>query len=239
MTIGRIHSFESMGLVDGPGIRCVVFMQGCTLRCTYCHNPDTWAFSGGIQITPQELFKKVIRFKTYFKNNGGITFSGGEPLMQPEFLIESLKLYKEAGIHTLIDTAGYGIKKYYDEILKYTDLVILDIKHVDNNGYESLVGQSKKEFDEFLEAAQKTNTKLWIRHVIVPGLTDSDEHIKKLAKIIKHIYNVEKVELLPYHTLGADKYTRMGLEYKLIDIDSMDKEDIERLEKILKEELQS
>lgn len=237
MTMGRIHSFESMGLVDGPGIRCVVFMQGCALRCAYCHNPDTWAFSGGTEMTPQELLKKIIRFKPYFKNNGGVTFSGGEPLMQSEFLIEALKLCKEAGIHTVIDTAGYGIKKYYDEILKNVDLVILDIKHVDNEGYENLVGKGKNGFDEFLEAVQRANTKLWIRHVVVPGITASEEHIRKLAKIIKDIRNVEKVELLPYHTLGVDKYKAMGLDYKLIDIDSMDKKDIDKLEKILKEEL--
>lgn len=237
MTIGRIHSFESMGLVDGPGIRCIVFMQGCALRCAYCHNPDTWAFGQGTEMTPQEVLKKLIRFKPYFKNNGGVTFSGGEPLMQPEFLIETLKLCKEAGIHTVIDTAGYGIPKYYDEILKYTDLVLLDIKHVDDDGYKNLVGQGKNGFDEFLAAVQKANTKLWIRHVVVPGLTDSEEHIKKLAKIIKNISNVEKIELLPYHTLGVDKYTKLGLEYKLADVDSMDMEDIEKLEKVLKEEL--
>ncbi|MBV7273570.1 pyruvate formate lyase-activating protein [Clostridium sp. PL3] len=237
MTIGRIHSFESMGLVDGPGIRCVVFMQGCALRCAYCHNPDTWAFSGGTEMTPQELLKKIIRFKPYFKNNGGVTFSGGEPLMQPEFLRETLKLCKEAGIHTVIDTAGYGIKKYYDEILKNVDLVILDIKHVDNKGYENLVGQSKNGFDEFLESVQKANTKLWIRHVVVPGITASEEHIRKLAQIIKNIKNVEKIELLPYHTLGVEKYKRMGLDYKLTDVDSMDKGDIGKLEKILKEKI--
>lgn len=237
MAIGRIHSFESMGLVDGPGIRCVVFMQGCALRCAYCHNPDTWAFSGGTEMTSQELLKKIIRFKPYFKNNGGVTFSGGEPLMQPEFLIESLKLCKEAGIHTVIDTAGYGIEKYYDEILKYVDLVILDIKHVDNEGYESLVGKSKEGFDEFLEKVQKSNTKLWIRHVVVPGLTSSEEHIRKLAKIIKNIKNIEKIELLPYHTLGVDKYKKIGLEYKLADIDSLEKEAIDKLEKTLNEAL--
>ncbi|WP_411681652.1 pyruvate formate-lyase-activating protein [Clostridium thailandense] len=237
MTMGRIHSFESMGLVDGPGIRCVVFMQGCALRCAYCHNPDTWAFSGGTEMTPQELLKKIIRFKPYFKNNGGVTFSGGEPLMQPEFLIETLKLCKEAGIHTVIDTAGYGIKKYYDEILKNVDLVILDIKHVDNKGYENLVGQSKNGFDEFLESVQKANTKLWIRHVVVPGITASEEHIRKLAQIIKNIKNVEKIELLPYHTLGVEKYKRMGLDYKLMDVASMDKGDIGKLEKILKEKI--
>ncbi len=238
MAIGRMHSFESMGLVDGPGIRTVVFLQGCALRCAYCHNPDTWSFNGGTEITPQELVKKISRFKPYFKNEGGVTFSGGDPLMQADFLIESLKLCKEAGIHTTIDTAGYGTGRY-DEILKYTDLVLLDIKHVDDEGYKNLVCQSKKGFDEFLEAVQKANTKLWIRHVVVPGITDSEEHIKKLAKIIKEIKNVEKIELLPYHTLGVQKYEKMGIEYKLADVDSMDKEDMDKLQEILNNELKS
>ncbi|WPC43111.1 pyruvate formate-lyase-activating protein [Clostridium sp. JS66] len=237
MTLGKMHSFESMGLVDGPGIRTVVFMQGCSLRCAYCHNPDTWNFQGGTEITPEELVKKISRFKPYFKNGGGVTFSGGEPLMQPKFLIETLKLCKEQGIHTTIDTAGYGSGKY-DEILKYTDLVLLDIKHVDDSGYKNLVGQSKNGFDEFLQAVQKSNTKLWIRHVVVPGITDSEEHIKKLASIIKSIKNVEKVELLPYHTLGAEKYNKMGIKYKLSHVDSMNKEELDKLYKILNKEME-
>lgn len=236
MTIGKIHSFESMGLVDGPGIRSVVFMQGCSLRCAYCHNPDTWSFQGGTEITPEELVKKISRFKPYFKKDGGVTFSGGDPLMQPEFLIETLKLCKEAGIHTTIDTAGYGTGKY-DKILKYTDLVLLDIKHINDEGYKKLVCQGKKGFDEFLEAVQKSNTKIWIRHVVVPGITDSEEHIKKLAEIIKNIKNVEKIELLPYHTMGVQKYNKMGIEYKLSHLKCMDKEEVNKLEKILNNEL--
>lgn len=236
MITGRIHSFESMGLVDGPGIRCVVFMQGCTLRCAYCHNPDTWNFVGGTETTPQELIRKIIRFKPYFKDNGGVTFSGGEPLMQPEFLIETLKLCKEAGIHTVIDTAGYGVGRY-EEILKYTDLVILDIKQVDENGYENLVGKSKKGFDEFLKAVQKAEKKLWIRHVVVPGIIDSEEHIRKLGAIIKEINNVEKIELLPYHILGIDKYKKLNIDYKLTNVKPMDKERLLELEEILNNEL--
>ena len=147
-----------------------------------------------------------------------------------------MKLCKEAGIHTTIDTAGYGRGKY-DEILKYTDLVLLDVKHVDDEGYKSLVEAPKKGFDQFLEAVQKAGTKLWIRHVVVPGITDSEEHIKKLAQIIKGIKNVEKIELLPYHTLGVEKYEKLGVDYKLEGVESMDKEDLARLEKILRTEL--
>lgn len=236
MTVGRIHSFESMGLVDGPGIRSIVFLQGCALRCAYCHNPDTWAFNGGKEMTPQEIVDKVKRFKPYFKEDGGVTFSGGDPLMQPDFLIETLKLCKDEGIHTTIDTAGYGIGKY-EEILKYTDLVLLDVKHVDDAGYRSLVEAPKKGFDQFLEAVQKAGTKVWIRHVVVPGITDSEGHIKKLAAIIKGIKNVEKIELLPYHTLGVEKYEKLGVDYKLEGVEAMDREELARLEKILRDEL--
>lgn len=236
MTKGRIHSFESMGLVDGPGIRCVVFMQGCALRCAYCHNPDTWMMDGGEEIEAADLVKKISRFKTYFKEDGGVTFSGGDPLLQPDFLIEALKLCKEQGINTCVDTAGYGIGKY-DEILKYTDTVLLDVKNLDDEGYKSLVGKDMHGFWEFLEACQKAGTKLWIRHVCVPGITDSEEHIRKLAGMIKNIKNVEKVELLPYHTLGVMKYEQMGIKYRLEGVESMLKEEVQELYDILNDEL--
>lgn len=233
MIKGRIHSIESMGLVDGPGIRTVVFFQGCPLRCAYCHNPDTWNMQGGIEITPEELLNKILRFKPYFeKSGGGITFSGGEVLLQPDFLLEILKLCKKNDIHTTIDTSGFGLGKY-GEILKYTDLVLLDIKHVDDIGYKNLTGQGKKGLDEFLNALVKAKTKLWIRHVVVPKITDSEEHITKLAHIIKQIDNVEKVELLPYHTLGVSKYEKLGINYPLKDTPSMDKEKIKELENLL------
>lgn len=236
MTKGRIHSFESMGLVDGPGIRNVVFMQGCGLRCAFCHNPDTWLLNGGTEVDSSELIKKIIRFKPYFKDNGGVTFSGGEPLLQPEFLIEMLKLCKENDINTAIDTAGYGFGRY-EEILKYTDLVLLDIKHVNNEGFKNLTGKDKRGFDEFLEAVQKAGTKLWIRHVVVPGLTDSKEHIKKMAEIIKGIKNVEKIELLPYHTLGVQKYELLGIPYRLEDTNEMDRDELNKLQDLLISEI--
>ncbi|AGK95239.1 pyruvate formate-lyase-activating protein [Clostridium pasteurianum] len=233
MIRGRIHSIESMGLVDGPGIRTVIFFQGCRLRCAYCHNPDTWNTSGGEEITAEELLKKILRFKPYFeRSGGGVTFSGGEVLLQPEFLVEVLKLCKENNIHTTIDTAGYG-EDNYEEILKYTDLVILDIKHVDEKGYENITGKGKKDLNEFLKALENTSTKIWIRHVVVPNLTDSKDHIKKLANIIKNIKNVEKVELLPYHTLGINKYEKLGIDYRLKDIEAMDREKCKELEKYL------
>lgn len=234
MLKGRIHSIESMGLVDGPGIRSVVFMQGCKLRCAYCHNPDTWSLNGGNEMTSQELIQKLVRFKSYFnKSGGGVTFSGGDPLMQPEFLLECLKLCKENGIHTTIDTAGYGFGEY-DEILKYTDLVLLDIKHINSDGYVQLTGQDTKDVNLFLNALRRTNTRVWVRHVVVPGITDTEEHMMKIADIINNeIPNVDKIELLPYHVLGVNKYETLNIPYKLEGIEPMNKAKTAELHELL------
>jgi pyruvate formate lyase activating enzyme len=233
MTVGRIHSIETMGLVDGPGVRVVVFLQGCSLRCKFCHNPDTWALNEGREYSPEEILKIVSRFKPYFINNGGgVTFSGGEPLKQPEFLIEALKLCKNAGINTCIDTAGYGFGEY-DEILKYTDLVLFDIKHFTREGYKNVTQMEIDKSLEFLEAMKRNNTKMWIRHVVVPNLTDGIEHIKKLNEFIKGIPNVEKVELLPYHLLGVNKYEKLGIKYPLEGVPAMDKEICDSYKKYL------
>lgn len=224
MVKGKIHSIESMGLVDGPGIRVVVFFQGCALRCKFCHNPDTWTYDGGQEYTPEELVKKIARFKTYFKSSGGgVTFSGGDPLRQPEFLLEVLKLCKEQGIHTCLDTAGVGLGDY-DEILKYVDLVLFDIKHFTRDEYKNVTCRDIDESLNFLEAMKRNNTKMWIRHVVVPGLTDGEEHIKELKKYIDKIPNVEKVELLPYHLLGVNKYEGLGIKYALEGVPAMDKD---------------
>lgn len=223
--MGRIHSIETMGLVDGPGIRVVVFFQGCRLRCAFCHNPDTWDFnSGTTELSPTELFNKVKRFKTYFKaSGGGVTCSGGEPLMQPEFLLEFFKLCKENGINTALDTAGFG-KGEYKEILNYTDTVILDIKHVDNNGYKNLTGGDMNEFYKFLEEVNKAQCKIWIRHVMVPGITDNYKAMDDLVKVIRKLRDIEKFEILPYHTLGKTKYDKLGIGYRLKDVEPMNKE---------------
>lgn len=223
--IGKIHSIESMGLVDGPGLRSVVFMQGCNLRCQYCHNPDTWScLEKAEEYTSEALVKKLCRFKSYYdKGNGGVTFSGGEPLLQPDFLIECLKGLRENGIHTCIDTAGVGVGRY-EEILEYVDLILFDIKEVSKEGYKNVTGLENDESLKFLDVAQKMNKKFWIRHVVVPGLTDGEEHIKEVAKFVKTIKNVEKVELLPYHVLGVNKYETMGIKYKLAGVEPMDKE---------------
>ena len=230
--VGRIHSIESMGLVDGPGIRVVIFFQGCSLRCKFCHNPDTWNCNEGTEYSKEELVKKIERFKPYFKDGGGVTFSGGEPLMQGEFLLEVLKLCKEKDIHTCIDTAGVG-NGDYDEILKYTDLVLFDVKHFTKEGYKNVTLMDIDKSVEFLEAMKRNNTKMWIRHVVVPGLTDGEEHIKELKKFIDTIPNVEKVELLPYHLLGVNKYEGLGIKYQLEGVEAMDKGVCESYYKIL------
>lgn len=235
--LGRISSIESMGLLDGPGIRFVAFLQGCKLRCKYCHNPETWDVNGRSQITsPEELIKKISRFKNYFGTDGGVTFSGGEPLLQPEFLIECLKLCKKENIHTCIDTAGVGFGEY-DEILDYTDLVILDIKAVDEGEYRELTGQDIKYFNQFLSVTQRKNKKLWLRQVIVPNMNDDREHIVALCEFAKKLKNVEKVELLPYKTIGVHKYRDLNIPYRLDGVPELSEEKLDELNKILKENL--
>lgn len=235
METGKIHSIESMGLVDGPGIRTVIFFQGCKLRCLYCHNPDTWHLKDGNEVTSEELIKKILRFRPYFeRSGGGVTFSGGDPLMQPAFLLELLKKCKEHGIHTTIDTSGYGNPDTYDEILKYTDLVLLDIKHVNSTGYKELTGCTSKGINTFLEALRRSNTRVWVRHVVVPGYTDNKEKMDALSEIINNeIPNVDKIELLPYHLLGVNKYENLGLNYSLNGVPHMNKETCMQLQQYL------
>lgn len=227
MTLGRIHSIESMGLVDGPGIRTVVFLQGCNLRCKYCHNPDTWALedSKNTLMSPKELVEKLLRFKPYYGKDGGATFSGGEPLLQSDFLKEALALCKENGIHTCLDTAGCG-NGDYEEILKNTDLILYDVKHYTKDGYREVTGRSMDETLNFLKTAQQMGVPMWIRHVAVPGLTDGDEHFKGLESYLKTLRGIERVELLPYHTLGVSKYRAMKIPYSLEGVPPMTEENL-------------
>lgn len=230
---GRIHSIETMGLVDGPGIRTVVFFQGCHLNCIYCHNPDTWNTKEGYDMSSKDLINKIIRYKPYYKSsNGGVTFSGGECLLQEDFLIEVLKKCKEEGVHTAIDTSGYG-KGNYDEILKYTDLVILDIKHIDDEGYREITSGGIEEVEKFIEALNKNKCRVWIRHVVIPGITDKDEHILKLKEKINNIKNLEKLQLLPYHSMGEYKYEKLKIPYKLKGIKDMEDKLMIKLNKII------
>ena len=229
--IGNINSIDTMGLVDGPGIRVVVFLKGCTLRCKFCHNPEMWNNDIKEKWTPEELVKYILKFKNYFKNNGGVTFSGGEPLNQPDFLLECLKLLKQNNIHTCLDTAGVGEK--YDEILDYIDLVIWDIKALDKEKYKELTGRDIEISLEFLKTCQKKNKKMWIRQVIIPGYNDNIEYILEVKEFIKNLKNIEKVELLPYHTMGITKYRELNITYRLEGTPDMDKEKCNELQKIL------
>lgn len=229
MIKGSVDSIESMGLVDGPGIRAVVFLTGCKLRCKYCHNPESWTKRED-NFTTEEVLKKILRFKPYFKrNNGGVTFSGGEPLLQEDFLIEMCKLLKQNNIHVTLDTAGVGNGKY-EEILENVDLILFDVKHVTSEGYKDLTGGMLNEVFDFLTVANRMKKKFWIRQVIVPGIMDNDDYIERLSNFIKTHFiasNIEKIEFLPYHTLGKEKYEKMGLNYPFKDLEEMDKDKCE------------
>ncbi len=232
---GNINSIETMGLVDGPGIRFVVFLQGCNLRCAYCHNPETWQKEKLCQkYTPKELIAKILRYKNYYGKTGGVTFSGGEPLLQPDFLLECLKLCKKNNIHTAIDTAGVGYGEY-KEILKYTDLIILDIKAVDKEEYKKLTGQSIDYFNEFVRQVQQSGNKLWIRQVIVPTINDNEKNILALKDYVKKLKNVEKVELLPYRTIGVSKYKELKIPYRLENIEDMSDVEIKKWQALLEQ----
>lgn len=227
MVRGSVNSIETMGLVDGPGIRTVIFLNSCLLRCKYCHNPETWKM-GNKNMTVDDLVQKVLRSKPYFKNNGGVTFSGGEPLLQYKFLLECCKRLKKENIHIAIDTAGYTPNNC-EELLKYVDLVLLDIKHTTKDGFKALTGGNKDIQDKFIEQLNKSGKKVWIRQVIVPGIMDNDEYLYNLNKTIKNIKNVERIDFLPYHKLGKEKYITMGINYPLENILEMSKEEANKL----------
>lgn len=226
--MGSIDSIETFGLVDGPGIRTVVFLSGCKLRCKYCHNPETWKM-GKHNITAEELSKKIIRNKPYFKrNNGGVTFSGGEPLLQSDFIIEVSKILKREGIHIALDTAGVG-NGNYEAILEYIDLVLLDVKHTNAIGYKELTGGAIDETLKFIEVCNKLKKKIWIRQVIVPGIMDNDQYLDELVQFVRKIDNVEKIEFLPYHKLGDEKYDKLGIINPYRDKSAMDEEKCNKL----------
>lgn len=225
-----IDSIETFGLVDGPGIRCIIFFNGCKLRCKYCHNPEMWTMKN-MNYTPEELVKKILRNKPYFKKNGGVTFSGGEPLLQSEFIIETAKLLKKENIHIALDTSGVG-NGNYEELLKHIDLILLDIKHTNKDEYKELTGIEIDEVENFIEILNKSNKKVWIRQVIIPGLTDSEEYINSLVKYLKKINNIERVDFLPYHRLGRDKYISLKIPYPYEDKPEMDKEKCNNLYKL-------
>ncbi len=216
-----IESIETFGLVDGPGIRVVVFFNGCKLRCKYCHNPEMWTKKEN-NYTPQELVDKIKRYKSYFKNNGGVTFSGGEPLLHSKFIIETAKLLKQEDIHIALDTAGVGLGDY-EEVLKYIDLVIFDVKHTNPDEYKELTNLEITESEEFIKVMNQLNKPVWIRQVIVPGIMDNYEYIDNLIKYLSKIKNIERIDFLPFHRLGREKYISLGLKYPYEEKDDMDK----------------
>ena len=221
MTTGRIHSFETFGSVDGPGVRFVVFVQGCHMRCAYCHNPDTWKVDKGEAIEAADVLEKALRYRTYWGAAGGITVSGGEPLLQIDFVTELFSLAKQKGIHTVLDTAGEPFAEEADSVAKFdrlmsvTDLVLLDIKHINPEQHRRLTGKPLENILAFARYLDRISKPVWIRHVLVPGWTDDDLALTELHDFIKTLSNVERVEVLPFHNLARWKWQELGIPYRL------------------------
>lgn len=230
----KIHSFESFGTVDGPGIRYVIFLQGCHLKCKYCHNRDTWDINGGYYSSLDEILNKIENYKNYIMPNGGVTVTGGEPFLQVHFLIELFKKLKEKNIHTCIDTSGMvDITEDIKTLLNYTDLVLLDIKHIDPIKCKDLVGVSNERELKFAEYLSQNNIDMWIRQVLIPGYTDDENDLKKLKSFIDKLNNVKKVELLPYHNMGEYKWKKLGLNYDFKDVKVPTAEEVKNAKEIL------
>ena len=229
---GYIHSFESFGTKDGPGIRFVLFLQGCPLRCLYCHNVDTWDIKEKkIIMSPDDVMKEILKVKGFIKS-GGVTVSGGEPLLQPEFIKELFKKCRENNIHTAIDTSGYIFTNRVKEVLKYTDLVILDIKHINPNKYKELTDVNLENTLEFAKYLNEIGKKTWVRYVLVPGYSDDEEDLNKWAKFVSQFSNVERVDILPFHQMGGYKWEEVGKEYKLKETPTPTKESLQKTEEI-------
>ena len=236
---GYIHSTESFGSVDGPGVRFVIFTAGCPMRCQFCHNPDTWNMKAGTLTSTDDLIKKALRYRSYWGDEGGITVSGGEPLLQIDFLTELFKKAKENGIHTTLDTSGNPFTREepffskFNELMKVTDLFMLDIKHIDEKEHIRLTGHTNKNILDLATYLSDMKKPVWIRHVLVPKRSDKDEYLDRLHEFILTLHNVERVEVLPYHTLGAYKWKELGMEYPLEGIDPPTAERVENARKRL------
>ncbi len=238
---GYIHSFESFGTVDGPGVRFVVFFQGCPMRCLYCHNPDTWTAGSGTQYSAEQVIERLERNKTFY-TTGGITATGGEPMLQLDFLIELFTLAKSKGIHTCLDTSGIMFNpddeermSKIDRLVSVCDLVMLDIKHIDDDEHRKLTSHSNVNILKFAEYLNEKNVKMRIRHVIVPDITNKREELIALGKFLKPFTNLEKIETLPYHTLGKVKYENLGIDYPLGDLRQLTDTDAKTALEIIKE----
>ena len=240
--LGNIHSIESCGTVDGPGIRFVIFMQGCPMRCQYCHNPDSWETSINKQMTVAQLLEKYEGVKEFVKN-GGLTVTGGEPLMQIDFVTELFKQAKEKNIHTALDTSGILFNPKHtekiDELLKYTDLVLLDIKHIDNAEHKKLTGMPNTNILSFAKYLSEKNIPMWVRHVVVPGLTYNENYLKCLGMFLSDLRNVKALDVLPYHNMAVPKYENLGIEYPLKDTPPLTKEEALRARSYILEGLKS
>lgn len=241
MVKGYIHSKESFGTVDGPGVRYVLFMQGCPMRCLYCHNPDTWDTKGGKEIDAQTVIEDFNKNKAFY-SNGGITVTGGEPLLQLDFLVELFEMAKEQGIHTCIDTSGITFNpanlsqnEKLCKLLKYTDLVMLDIKHIDSAAHRKLTGFPNENVLEFAKFLDEKNVPLWIRHVVVKGITDDPSYLVKLGEFIGTLKNLRALDVLPYHSMGEVKYKESGIEYPLAGMDSLGLAEAEKAKKFILE----
>ena len=232
---GKIHSFETLGAVDGPGIRFILFMQGCSLRCKFCHNRDTWDCNSGNEYTVDEIYEKILRYKNYFTvSGGGVTVSGGEPLLQVDFVLELFKKLKQAGISTAIDTSGmFDITDKIKELIDLTDLFLVDIKCINEDICKDLVGRSNKKELDFIKYLDSIGKEIWIRQVIVPGITDKEDDLYKLRDFINSIEHITKVDLLPYHDLGKYKWLNLGETYPLENVRTANSDDINRVKEIL------
>lgn len=236
---GRIHSTENFGTVDGPGVRFIVFTQGCKMRCEFCHNPDTWKIGGGREVTTDEVIEEALKYRGYWGEEGGITVSGGEPLLQLDFLTDLFKKAKALGIHTTIDTCGRPFTyeepffSKFNELMKYTDMLLFDIKHIDNEGHKKLTMNPNDSILEMAKYLSEINKPVWIRHVLVPQRTDYDEFLVRLDAFIKTLNNVDKVEVLPYHTMGIFKWEDLGLDYPLKGIEPPTSDRVENAKKLL------
>ncbi|MBQ0111345.1 MAG: pyruvate formate lyase-activating protein [Oscillospiraceae bacterium] len=226
---GVIHSIQSLGAVDGPGVRCVVFMQGCPLRCICCHNPDTWEISGGTPISTDELVKKILRFKNYFGEKGGVTVSGGEPLLQADFVCELFTKLKDCGIHTALDTSGFVMNKSVQKLLSVTDLCLLDYKYETDEEYQKYVGTSLLNVERFLGELENQKVATWLRRVIIPQKTDGENGIKSLVRTAQKYSCVQKIELLPFQNFCKEKYENLKIDFLLKDTKAPSQEIMEKL----------
>lgn len=230
---GYIHSYESFGTKDGPGVRFVFFMQGCPLKCLYCHNPDTWNMSAyAEEKTPEEAFNEFYKVRNFVR--GGVTVSGGEPLLQADFVLELFRLCNQEGVHTAVDTSGYLLNDKIKEVLKYTDLVLLDIKHIDPDKYKELTARPLEPTLKFMEYLREIGKAVWLRYVLVPHFSDDEQDLHNWAKYVSLFDNVERVDVLPFHQMGIHKWEEVGTDYKLKDIKTPTAEDVKKAEAIFK-----